>query len=161
MILLNSVLVATDFGKASEAALEYGRNLARAFGGRLHVLHVAEIMTPSAPADFYTGPDWQEKFDQSARNQLDALLTRDDRMLHVKTALRTAAAPADAIVQYAKDAHIDLIVVGSHNRCAISHLFIGSVAERVVRTAPCPVLVVRSDEHHFITRELVAATARV
>jgi universal stress protein A len=154
MLLLNSVLVATDFGKTSEVALKYGRNLARAFGGNLHVLHVAENMIAAAAAEFYPAPD---QVDNPSRNRVDTLLTDEDRtVLHAKAVLRSSAAVAETIVKYAKDAHIDLIVVGTHGRAAVSHLFMGSVAEQVVRTAPCPVLVVRSNERDFVVSDPVA-----
>ena len=81
MILLNSVLVATDFSDASQVALVYGRNLARAFGANLHVLHVTEDTMATAAATFYpdTFGGLQEKVDESARHRLDAVVATDDR----------------------------------------------------------------------------------
>jgi nucleotide-binding universal stress UspA family protein len=64
--------------------------------------------------------------------------------------VRTSNATAAAIVDYAKTLNADLIVMGTHGRGPVSHLFIGSVAERVVRTAPCPVLTVRHPEREFV-----------
>ena len=162
MILLNSVLVATDFGKASEAALKYGRNLARAFGCNLHVLHVDENVMSVAADEFYSTAGWQEQVDHAANNRVDALFTEQDRTrLSAKAVLRTSPAPAEAIVQYANEAHVDLIVVGTHGRSGVSHLLLGSVAEKVVRTAPCPVLVVHADEHEFILPDPVTVSARI
>jgi nucleotide-binding universal stress UspA family protein len=71
----------------------------------------------------------------------------------------TSAAPALAIVEYASANGIDLIVVGTHGRRAVAHLLMGSVAERVVRTAPCPVLTVRHPEHEFIRPDTLVAAA--
>jgi nucleotide-binding universal stress UspA family protein len=62
-------------------------------------------------------------------------------------------APATAIVEYANEEGVDLIVLGTHGRGAVAHLLVGSVAERVVRTAPCPVLTVRHPEHEFVVTE--------
>jgi nucleotide-binding universal stress UspA family protein len=64
-------------------------------------------------------------------------------------------------VEFAKEAHVDIIVVGTHGRGPVAHLFMGSVAERVVRTAPCPVLVVRPYEHEFILSDHVGIAARI
>ena len=68
-------------------------------------------------------------------------------------------APAREIVSYAASAHIDLIVMGTHGRGPVAHLFMGSVAERVVRTASCPVLIVRHPEHEFIRPDALQTVA--
>jgi nucleotide-binding universal stress UspA family protein len=163
MILLNSVLVATDFGDTSEVALNYGRNLARAFGGNLHVLHVADNVLAHG-VEFYPTNigDLQSEVDDAARNRLDTLLTSDDRTrLNARAVVRVSADTAGAIVEYAKKAHVDVVVVGTHGRGPVAHLFMGSVAEKVVRTAPCPVLVVRPNEHEFILPDPVGIAARI
>jgi nucleotide-binding universal stress UspA family protein len=64
------------------------------------------------------------------------------------------------IVGYAKENDVDLIIMGTHGRGAIAHLLMGSVAERVVRTAPCPVLTVRHPEHEFVLPDALAAVAK-
>jgi nucleotide-binding universal stress UspA family protein len=72
----------------------------------------------------------------------------------------TAIAKAAAIVDYAAQHAIDLIVMGTHGRGAISHLLMGSVAERVVRTAGCPVLTVHHPEHEFVLPDALVAVER-
>ena len=74
-----------------------------------------------------------------------------------RAVLETSDHPADEIVQYAKAAGIDLIVMGTHGRGAMAHLLVGSVAETVVRTAPCPVLTVRHPEHEFVVPDAAEA----
>lgn len=162
MIRLNNVLVATDFGKASEAALNYGRELARTFGATLHVLHVTEnLITRYAYEGAIISPDLQREIEDAARARLEALIGDDDRReLHAKATVRTAPSMAEAIVDHATDIGADVIVVGTHGRRAFAHLLLGSVAERVVRTAPCPVLTVRSPEHEFILPDALAVVAR-
>jgi len=64
--------------------------------------------------------------------------------------LETSDNPADAIIEYAKSANVDLIVIGTHGRGTMAQLLVGSVAERVVRTAGCPVLTVKHPEHEFV-----------
>ena len=82
-------------------------------------------------------------------------------MLHAKPVVLTALGTPEAIVEYAKTHNIDIIVMGTHGRRALAHLLMGSVAERVVRTAPCPVLTVRHPEREFIAPDalVVVATA--
>jgi nucleotide-binding universal stress UspA family protein len=72
----------------------------------------------------------------------------------------TASSPAQAIVEYAKDHEIDMIVIGTHGRGALAHLVMGNVAERVVRLAPCPVLTVRHPERDFVRPDALAVVAQ-
>jgi nucleotide-binding universal stress UspA family protein len=145
MIALKNILVATDFGDAADAALIYGRALAQAFGAALHVLHVREnVFLRPITADPHTLND-------AALKKVHQQLTDGDRrMLHACTVVETSDTPADAIVGYARRADIDLIITGTHGRRGVSHALIGSVAEHIVRTAPCPVLTVRHPEHEFV-----------
>jgi nucleotide-binding universal stress UspA family protein len=163
MIVLENILVATDFGEASAAALSYGRALARCFRSTLHVLYVCEnVFTRGLGSDAYVAvfPDLQKDVEDTSRQQLDDLLTEEDRRdLAVKGVVLTSNMPALAIVQYAKDANVDLVVMGTHGRGAVAHLLMGSVAERVVRTAPCPVLTVRHPEHDFVVPDALTAVA--
>lgn len=145
MILLKQILVATDFSDASDAALEHGRALARTFGATLHVLHVMEnLFLRPVPGDPYV-------LKAATTRQLEHRLTADDRAsLHAIAALETSDNPAATIAVYAKAHAIDLVVMGTHGRVGIERLLLGSVAEKVVRTAPCPVLTVRHPEHDFV-----------
>jgi universal stress protein A len=154
MITLKKVLVSTDFEPAGNAAFAYGRALAQAFGSVLHVLHVTgDVVRAATLNEFYvpSGRDWQAEADETARLRLTALAHDRDRTGPRTTiAIRTAASPAAAIIDYAREQEIDLIVIGTHGRGAVAHLIMGSVAERVVRTAPCPVLTVHHPEHEFV-----------
>jgi nucleotide-binding universal stress UspA family protein len=144
MIVLKHVLVATDFEPASEAALTYGRALARNFGASLHLLHVAENQflrpSPTDPAIIKA----------AYLRSLNERLTADDRRRGARVALEVSDEAAATIVQYARTEGVDLIVMGTHGRSAIAQVLVGSVAERVVRTAPCPVLTVRHPERDFV-----------
>jgi nucleotide-binding universal stress UspA family protein len=155
MLAIKNLLVATDFSECSDAALTYARALAGTFGARLHVLHVVEF---AGAADvmgiggYSTAlPNLYRELEDSAHQQLDGLISESDRrLLGAKVLLSTGEMPAHAIVEYAKAESIDLIVVGTHGRRGLAHLVMGSVAERVVRTAPCPVLTVRHPEREFV-----------
>ena len=144
MIVLNNILVATDFGPASDAALTYGRALAKQFGARLHLLHAAENdFLRATVTDPYV-------LRAAVARRLEQRLTAEDRERSAHVVLETSDHPAEAIIEYAKHARIDLIVMGTRGRTGVAHLLGGSVAERVVRTAPCPVLTVRHPEHEFV-----------
>jgi nucleotide-binding universal stress UspA family protein len=160
MILLKNILVATDFGEPSAKALEYGRDLARTFGATLHVLHVVEnvISRYATEFAFVDFPEVQIQVEEAARKQLDGVLDAEDRTaLRAKPVLRTSMAPAVAIIDYAKNERIDLIVMGTHGRGAVAHFLMGSVAERVVRAAPCPVLTVHTREREFVGPDALVA----
>ena len=152
MILLNNILVATDFGPAADAALIYGRALAQTFRARLHVVHAVEnSFLRAKPADPYM-------HNEAVLRRLHELLTPDDRTtLKAHVVLETSDNAADAITAYAKSANIDLIVLGTNGRGAVAQMLVGSVAERVVRIAPCPVLTVRHPEREFVLPDAIAA----
>jgi nucleotide-binding universal stress UspA family protein len=153
-----NILVALDFEPLSDTALTYGRGLARAFGAQLHVLHVQEnyFLRPMA-CDPHT-------LAGRTRKQLADRLTDEDRSaLRASATIEVSDTPADAIVAHAKQLRIDLLIVGTHGRQAADRLLMGSVAERIVRTAPCPVLTVRHPEREFVLPdpEEIAASTRV
>ncbi len=163
MIGLKKILVATDFSETSEAALNYGRALARSFGSTLHVLHVAEDLMARADDAYMGATDLAGETEESARGQLDRLLSVEDRRdLGATPVVWSSSSPAYTIAVYARDAGTDLIVMGTHGRGAVARFLMGSVAEEVVRIAPCPVLTVHHPEHEFVLVDnpvLATATA--
>ena len=164
MVVLKRILVATDFGEAAAVALTYGRDLARTFGASLDVVHVCDnVIARGFGVDGFTVDysNLQGEIEASARKHLDALLDDEDRaMLKAKPVLLISGAPAIAIVEYAKRLQADLILLGTHGRGAVAHFLMGSVAERVVRLAPCPVLTVRHPEREFVVPDALVAVAR-
>ena len=165
MMTLKRILVPTDFGEAADSALMYGRTLARAFGATLDVLHVTQdVNMTSVASEIAYGSmmaDLQRDVDATARKKLEQLLIDSDGSgPPAKPAVMMSNATAWAIVQYAKDENIDLIVMGTHGRKAMAHFLMGSVAERVVRTASCPVLTVRHPEHEFVLPDALVAVAK-
>ena len=137
--MLARVLVAIDFNDSSGAALEYARMCARTFGAALHVMHVL-------PNDFLRPAVGDPRaIEDAARKRLCDLFTREDRQqLPVVPVVERSDEPADEIVSYARLHDMHLIVMGTHGRSGVAHLAMGSVAEKVVRAAPCPVLTVRT-----------------
>lgn len=138
------ILVATDFGAASDAALSYACEFARAMGSSLYLLHVVDDIAARFIDFPYTDlGDMQTSIESAARRQLDDIARADCVSgLDVHTAIVTSSAPARAIVSHATDEHIDLIAMGTHGHTPVVRMFLGAVADRVVRTAPCPVLTV-------------------
>ncbi|MCC7126157.1 MAG: universal stress protein [Acidobacteria bacterium] len=153
MITLAKVLVPTDFSPASDAALRYGKAFAKAFGATLHVIHVIEepYGQPWAVEAYgFSLAALQDEWNKEAATRLAAVLKdveSDDTKAVTSSVL---GHPVMEILRYAKDEQVDLVVMGTHGRGPLGHLVLGSVAERIVRKAPCPVLTVRSDEREFV-----------
>jgi nucleotide-binding universal stress UspA family protein len=164
MIAIKKILVATDFGPASDTALAYGRALALQFNASLHVLHVMESAAMTAATEYgFSGLpiEYQLEMEAAAQQRTAQLLTDADlRELSATAVVVRHNTPAAAIVDYAQTNGIDLIILGTHGRGALAHLFMGSVAERVVRTAPCPVLAVRHPEHEFLAPDALVAVSQ-
>ncbi len=144
MITPKTILIPVDFSEYSDSAVEYGYALAEALGARVHLLHVVHdpYKMPSAAEGFAASVgDVLSDWEAAARRRLQNLVPAGSTA-RTQVATRVGAAHPE-IVRYASTHGIDLIVLGSHGRGTLGLLLLGSVAERVVRTAPCPVLTVR------------------
>lgn len=152
MIALKQILVATDFSEPSSVALTYGMDLARSYGATLHVIHVIEDLIAFYGADVGLAlADVEQKVEASVQRELEAMIARHHgHRVNIVTTVKRASNVARTITEYASANPIDLIIVGTHGRGAVSRLLVGSVAERVVRSAPCPVLTVRAHERDFV-----------
>ncbi len=153
MIRLKKVLVPTDFSADSKLAVEYACELADKFGAELHLLHVLPDLTPVFPEPglvFSSSSDYVEELRASGKRGLDQALDPEWAQKHTVVKLVRDGPPFLEILKYAKDNAIDLIVMGTHGRSGIAQLLIGSVAEKVVRKAGCPVLTVRHGERRFV-----------
>jgi nucleotide-binding universal stress UspA family protein len=137
--MVNSILVPTDFSPTSDAALRYAAQMALALGARLFLMHV-----PGKTGEHLEASYPVEQFGDVANGQLGSFLTAEEvGQLRPLYAIRVGT-PAEEIALYADACGIDLIVMGTHGRSGLAHAVLGSIAEQVVRTAPCPVLLVRS-----------------
>jgi nucleotide-binding universal stress UspA family protein len=149
MIKLERILAPTDFSEHSQYAIKYACELAKRFGAELGLLYV---VPPPPAAITYGAPLPQEVTDRKipAREELEKLEISDaEQIRQVVREIRTGT-PFVEIVRYAKANDVDLIVMGTHGHTGIVHALIGSVAEKVVRKAPCPVLTVRPEGHQFV-----------
>jgi nucleotide-binding universal stress UspA family protein len=152
MIRLQTILVPTDFSEASQTALNYARAFAQEFGAAIRLMHVLEDPFLYAPTSegYMVPPHLAEEMEASARERLEAALSAEDRTRFQVQCVLKHGSPFVEIVRYARENEIDLIVLGTHGRGPIAHMLLGSVAEKVVRKAPCPVLTVRKPEHEFV-----------
>lgn len=138
------ILVPTDFSEHANYALDYAIELAKILQSRLTFLHVIHL-TPLAMGDLGTSGlvPYLEEMETDAQQHMQALLHRAHQEgLQGETAI-VQGAPFQSIVEMAESQDIDLIVMGTHGRAGLTHVLMGSVAEKVVRLAPCPVLVTR------------------
>jgi universal stress protein A len=146
MSQIKRMLVPTDFSPASDVAFAYALDMAARQQCTVHVLHVIDdaSLATAYPDGFYVElPELRAKLLDEASRRLEA-------MTHACVARNVTASsevvvgrPTRAIVEVATAKGTDLIVMGTHGRSGFAHLVLGSVAERIVRTAPCAVLTVR------------------
>ena len=146
---ITRILVPTDFSATSDAALDFAKMIAQTMGASLHLVHVFEdpFVTGAFAAETYVPmpPATREALITDATARLAHRLTPDERVLFNATTEIITGVSAPTIVEYARDTNADLIVMGTHGRTGMAHLLLGSVAERVVRLSPCPVLTVHKD----------------
>lgn len=147
---ITNILVPVDFSPHAEHAFTYATTLAERFGAKLALLYVVDD-------SFVTGGWSSEIYVPNVPELMENLIADADRRLATLKASAAALGltaetavirgrPAHAIVEHAKNGGFDLIVMGTHGRTGVSHVVMGSVAERVLRKAPCPVLTVRGTE---------------
>lgn len=151
-IRIQRILLPTDFSTNSATATEYACELATKFDAELHVLHTLEIR-PIATPDFGMGlalPRYTEESRAAVEKALSGLLDANWSKGQKVVRAIVEGSPVKEIVNYARTQNIDLIVISTHGRTGLAHVLMGSVAENVVRTAPCPVLTVRPAGHQFV-----------
>jgi len=152
----SKIIAATDFSDDSLRALQYTEELARKFGAEIILLHVDQplapvMLTPEFGPGFDTGAMSRIAEEQRllAQRELDKTVGRlRDSGLKARSLLRVGA-PFLEIINAVQTEGADLIVMGTHGRSGLSHVLMGSVAERVVRKAPCAVLTIRHPDRKF------------
>lgn len=149
MFTPKQILVPTDFSPSSWHALELAATLASRYQATVDVLHVWELPMLAHPEDLATGSRLPPTLVGSLRDHAQLQLERfeasaRDKGLQIRRAEAVAGNPYQTIVEAAERGNYDLIVLGTHGRTGVARALLGSVAERVVRHAPCPVLVART-----------------
>lgn len=150
MINLEKILCPTDFSENSKTAQMYAYGLAKELNAELHLIHiVADPSTTIPPFGWGYIPD---SFLTDMKGQSDTALGKvtfdDDNITIVRKTIE--GMPASDIVNYADNHGINLIVMGTHGHSPVMDFFVGSVTEKVIRRANCPVLTMHPDDHQFI-----------
>ena len=151
-ISLRKILVPIDFSEYSKKALQYAVPFARQFNAKIYLLYVVE---PTVyPADFSFGqigmPNVENELRVKGEHELQELIAKEIKGAVPSQALVKVGLPFVEVVSFAKDESIELIIVATHGHTGVEHVLFGSTAEKIVRKAPCPVLVVRAEERDFV-----------
>ena len=149
---IENILVPVDFSECARKALQYAIPLARQHDARISLLYViqppayvgAEFGTTLYPSDVETRATSEKKLAELIAAEVCGQVAAES--------LVRSGPPAIEIIAAAKELDADVIVISTHGYTGLTHVFLGSVAEHVVRRAPCPVLVVREKEHEFISQ---------
>jgi universal stress protein A len=150
MISLKKILCPIDHSDCSKEALKYAVSFAMKNEAKLYLLHIIDIRSfnDSVVAMSQQIPD-EETLELLRIKLLDCIPEeiRDDMNVE---AIVVQGIPFAEIISTAREKDIDMIVIGSHGRTGLKHMMLGSVSEKVVRKAPCPVLTVRQTDHEFV-----------
>jgi nucleotide-binding universal stress UspA family protein len=145
---IQHILVAHDFGETSQAAFAYALDLAEKLKARITVVHAYEVPVYGFPEGLALTADVIGRIQAVSSEALDGVIQRAGRPgVAIAKMLRQGPAWSE-IAAAATETGADLIVIGTHGRRGLAHALLGSVAEKVVRTAPCPVLTVHGPKQH-------------
>ncbi len=148
---LNRILVPVDFSESSRKAVQSAVAFAKQFDAEIVLLHVLEPAPPQI--EIMEAALTESSLREEATRELSEWQREAvSRSKKVRAVVRNGTAADQEIVKAAKEDDMDLIIMGNHGRLGLARVFIGSTAEKVVRHAPCPVLVIRQREHDFVTR---------
>ncbi len=139
------ILVAIDFSSSSERALELAMKLAATFEAKLTLLHVWEIPTYPYMSFVLSSTEFLRSVESAAEQRMRDVLREVQKALPAAQSRLKMGVPWEQILATAKEEQADVIMMGTHGRRGVKHVLLGSVAEKVVRLAPVPVLTARSD----------------
>lgn len=153
MIDLHRILVPTDFSKYSQNALRYAAAFCEKFGSELYLLHVVQNLAVFIPDMITVAPPVMPPMEEMATAVQAAFdrIIKENNLHHlaIQRDMREGT-PFHEIIRHAREKNVDLIVMGTHGHSGLAHVLLGSVTEKVVRKAPCPVLTIRDPEHEFV-----------
>jgi len=147
MMRIKKILYTTDFSECSDCVLPHAVYLVNKYNAELHILHAIVLHADNPHKPEYHFPDIDELLlllkKNASKMMSSELINNDIKNVKVKKIQKRGISPAQVILEYCLKNEIDLIVMGTHGRRGIRHLFLGSVTEEVVRLAECPVLTIR------------------
>jgi universal stress protein A len=148
--MFKKILCPVDFSEFTEDILSYGVGIAKKFDAELHLLHVIPNLNYFTPYESFLTPEnlvvIERNIEGEVEKDFDKVVKKID--MPVKKTIKTGVTFVE-IIDYVKQEGIDLVVMGTHGRSGIEHILIGSVAEKVVRKSPCPVLTIRPKDKKF------------
>jgi len=147
MIPIEGILVAVDFSKESTLAAKFAASMAQEYKTKLYVLHVYE---PLPEHDYFHAEYNKKRMSQLKEELSNVIANAVKESLPVKEILERGYPVHHTIVEKAKELAVDVIVVATHGRTGLSHVLVGSVAEHVIRYAPCPVFVIRNPKDKYL-----------
>ncbi|KAA3661387.1 MAG: universal stress protein [Calditrichaeota bacterium] len=146
------ILIPTDFSQNANEAMLYAHLFARIYNTQCTLFHVISLFDYDPNNPNYNFPSFDDVYnthEQIASEEIDKLHVKDENILFEKKIVRGVSA-ADEIINFAGENGYDLIIMGTHGRSGLSHFFIGSVTEKVIRHQPCPVMAVRYQRENAI-----------
>jgi nucleotide-binding universal stress UspA family protein len=151
MIEIKKVMVPVDFSRESMLAAKFAVSIAMEYGAELFVVHVVRPMNPTVRASVPDFEALQATVMKSAQEDLDKVIPGEiKKSLKKVNEILLEGEPHIEIPEKAKELGVEMLVIATHGRTGLSHVLLGSVAERVIRHAPCPVLVVRNPMDKFV-----------
>ena len=148
--MFKKVLCPVDFSEFTAEIVQYAHDIAKKYGAELHMLHVLPNLTYYTPYESFLTPENLIAIEKSIQSEVDNDFTNLMKHLDVKVKkVMKEGVVFLEIINYIKVESIDLVVMGTHGRGAIEHILIGSVAEKVVRKSPCPVMTIRPKGKEF------------
>lgn len=150
MINIKRILMPTDFSDSGKTALMYAVAFADQFGAAVDLLHVVEPVPSGALLSYRPLEELKQSMRSDAEKHMEDLHGEWGDYAFPVNKIVVEGYPFVEIIKHARESNADMIVMGTHGRGAIAHMLLGSVAEKVVRKAPCPVLTVRHPEHEFV-----------
>lgn len=150
MIDIKRILVPTDFSEPGRKALQYAVEFADRYGAAVDLMHVVEAIPAGAMMSYQPLEELRTSMRTAAEDELEKLHSVWSEYSFPVNKVVIDGHPFVEIVRHARQNDVDLIIMGTHGRGAIAHMLLGSVTEKTIRKAPCPVLTVRHPEHEFI-----------
>jgi nucleotide-binding universal stress UspA family protein len=151
MISIKSVLVPVDFSKESTLAVKFATSLAQQYGSKLYLLHVLEPLHTSFQVEIGNLREFEERRRATIREDLSRIIPAEiKKSLGVEEILKIGSPVYHVIAEKAEELDVELIVIPTHGRTGLSHILLGSVAEKVIRHAPCPVFVIRNPKDKYV-----------
>ena len=148
--MFKKILCPVDFSEFTDEILEYAVNIAQKYNSELHLIHIIPNLNYFTPYESFFTPEnlivVEKNMETEVNKDFDELMKKIN--VPAKKIIKNGAAFVE-IINYARTESMDLIIIGTHGRTGLEHILIGSVAERVLRKSPCPVLTVRPRSRQF------------